>query len=168
MQETGSSWRAHPAIGRGAALFALWIVLVRSAHPADLAVGGLTTLVATWTSLRLLPPDLGRVRLGALAARLPLFAWHSLRAGIDVARRAFDPRLPLAPGLVTYETRCPRGLARSTFATITSLLPGTVPVADDDSGLVYHCLDAAQPVVEDLADEERAYAPALVPGQPRA
>jgi multicomponent Na+:H+ antiporter subunit E len=168
MRETESSSRAHPAIERGAALFALWIVLVRSAHPADLVVGALTVLAATWMSLRLLPPDLGRVRLGALAARLPLFAWHSVRAGVDIARRAFDPRLPLAPGFVTYETRCPRGLARSTFATITSLLPGTVPVADDDRGLVYHCLDATQPVVEDLAAEERTYAPALVPGQSRA
>jgi len=154
------------ALARGAGLFVLWIVLIRSVQPVDLVVGALTVVVATWASLRLLPPDAGRVKLAALAARLPRFLWQSVRAGIDVARRAFDPRLPLDPGFLTYRTGFPRGLARNTFATITSLLPGTVPADDDGSGILYHCLDTAQPVLEELATEERAYAPALVPGRP--
>jgi multicomponent Na+:H+ antiporter subunit E len=156
------------ALARAAALFALWIVLIRSVQPADLVVGVLTVTVATWASLRLLPPDAGRVKLGALATRLPRFLWQSVRAGIDVARRAFDPRLPLAPGFVKYRTGFPRGLARNTFATITSLVPGTVPADDGDDGILYHCLDTGQPVLDDLAVEERTYAPALIPGQPHA
>jgi multicomponent Na+:H+ antiporter subunit E len=146
-------------------LFAFWIVLIQSVQPADLVVGALTVAVATWVSLRLLPPEAGRVRLGALAAHLPRFAWQSVRAGIDVARRAFAPHPPLAPGFVTHRTVLPRGLARNTFATITSLVPGTVPVDDDTGGILYHCLDTRQPVLEDLAAEERVYAPALGPGK---
>ena len=84
---------------------------------------------------------------------------------IDVARRAFAPRPPLAPGTLTHPTGLPRGLARNTFATITSLVPGTLPVHDDANGILYHCLDTRQPVLEDLAAEERAYAPALAPGR---
>jgi multicomponent Na+:H+ antiporter subunit E len=156
------------ALARAAALFALWIVLIRSVQPADLVVGVLTVAVATWASLRLLPPDAGRVKLGALATRLPRFLWQSVRAGIDVARRAFSPRLPLAPGFLTYRTGFPRGHARSTFATITSLVPGTAPTDDDGEGILYHCLDTTQPVLEDLATEERVYAPALIPGRPHA
>jgi multicomponent Na+:H+ antiporter subunit E len=38
---------------------------------------------------------------------------------------------------------------------MTSLLPGTVPCAEEDGVLVYHCLDIGQPVLEELAEEER-------------
>jgi multicomponent Na+:H+ antiporter subunit E len=153
------------ALGRFLGLFALWIVLIRSAQPADLAVGALTAVAGTWVSLRLLPPDSGHVKFAALAARMPRFLWQSVLAGIDVARRALDPRMPLRTGFVTYRTGFPRGHARNTFATITSLLPGTVPLADEDAGIAYHCLDTAQPVAEQLATEEREYAKALVPGR---
>lgn len=153
------------ALARFAGLFALWVVLIRSAQPADLAVGALTAAVATWTSLRLLPPAAGRVKFAALAARMPRFLWQSVLAGIDVARRALAPSLPLKTGLLTFRTHLPRGQARNTFASITSLLPGTVPLADEEAGIVYHCLDTAQPVTEQLAAEEREYAKALVPGR---
>lgn len=152
------------ALARFIGLFALWVVLI-GLDPVDLAVGALTAAVATWASLRLLPPDAGRVKLAALAARLPRFLWQSVVAGVDVARRALAPRMPLATGFVTYRTGLPRGQARTSFASITSLLPGTVPVADDDAGITYHCLDTAQPVAEQLATEERGYAKALVPGR---
>ena len=153
------------ALGRFVGLFALWIVLIRSAQPADLVVGALTAAVATWTSLRLLPPAAGRLKFAALAARLPRFLWQSVLAGIDVARRALHPRLPLATGFVTYRTGLPRGQARNTFATLTSLLPGTVPLGEEDAGIVYHCLDTTQPVADQLAADERAYGKALEPGR---
>jgi multicomponent Na+:H+ antiporter subunit E len=152
-------------LARSSGLFALWLVLIQSVQPADLLVGALTVAVATWLSLRLLPRDSGQIRLGALAVRLPRFLWQSLRAGVDVARRAFAPRPPLAPGFALHPTGLPRGVARNTFATITSLVPGTVPVDDAAGGILYHCLDTRQPVLEDLATEEDAYAPALVPGR---
>jgi multicomponent Na+:H+ antiporter subunit E len=155
------------AFARFVGLIALWIVMIGSWQPADLIVGALTAALATRVSLHLLPPDAGRVKLGALALRLPRFLWQSLRGGIDVARRAFDPRVPLAPGFVSYQTGFPRGHARIAFASITSLLPGTAPVEDDGGSIAYHCLDTAQPVLDQLAAEERAYAPALVPGRTR-
>ena len=87
------------------------------------------------------------------------------RSRIDVARRAFDPRLPLATGFVRIRTGFPRGPARCAFATITSLMPGTVPSCDDAEGIEYHCLDTSQPVADELADEERRYAAALEAGR---
>ncbi|HEX3406853.1 MAG TPA: Na+/H+ antiporter subunit E, partial [Caulobacteraceae bacterium] len=74
--------------------------------------------------------------------------------GVDVARRALDPRLPLRPGLVTYPIGFPPGAARNVFTILTSLLPGTVPAADEGDVLVYHCLDVEQPVLAQLAAEE--------------
>ena len=86
-------------------------------------------------------------------------------AGFDVARRALAPSLPLNTGFVSCPLDFPPGLARNTFATITSLLPGTVPSGEDNGTLVYHCLDTAQPVVEQLWQEERLLSRALVAGR---
>ena len=145
--------------------FGLWIVIDQSAKPANLFFGVLAAAAATWASAKLLPPSTGHVRLGALLLRLPRFLWQSLVAGVDVARRAFSPRLPLQPGFVDYPVGLPRGVARNAFGAISSLLPGSVPTAETDTVIEYHALDLGQPVVESLAAEERAYAAALRPGQ---
>jgi multicomponent Na+:H+ antiporter subunit E len=151
---------------RGIALFVLWVVLMQSAKPVDLLLGALAACVATYVSLRLLPPATGRVRFLQLVALLPRFLWQSLRAGIDVAARAFSPSLPLRTGFVEYRTGFPRGQARNNFATITSLMPGTVPSGDGPNTIEFHCLDVEQPIAAQMAEEERLFARALIPGEP--
>jgi multicomponent Na+:H+ antiporter subunit E len=144
--------------------FALWIVVDQSAKPANLVVGVLASAAAAWASVKLLPPASGRVRLGALALRLPRFLWQSLVAGLDVARRAFAPRLDLQPGFIDYRTQLPPGSARNAFELIASLMPGSVSSGETQGTIEFHCLNTRQPVVEQLAAEERAYAKALQPG----
>lgn len=156
-------WRA--AAPRAFAFALLWIVLMPSLKPGDLAMGAFAVACATWTSLRLLPPALGRVRVLALLLQVPRLMVASIAAGVDVARRALAPRVALRPGLVDYPVLLPRGCARTTYATITSLLPGTVPAGERDDVLVYHALDTGQAVVDELRAEERRLADALVPGE---
>jgi multicomponent Na+:H+ antiporter subunit E len=146
--------------------FGAWIVVDQSTQPANLAVGVLASGAATWVSLRLLPPQRGRVRLGRLLMLLPRFLWQSLVAGIDVARRAFTPKLDLHPGFVDYRTHLPPGSARSGFELIASLMPGSVPSDEGPQHIEFHCLDTRAPVAEQLATEERAYAPALQGDRP--
>jgi multicomponent Na+:H+ antiporter subunit E len=69
--------------------------------------------------------------------------------------------MPLRPGFVNYPVRFPPGRTRNTFATLTSLLPGTVPAGYQNGQIVYRCLDINQPVVSQLAAEEAALAQAL-------
>jgi multicomponent Na+:H+ antiporter subunit E len=157
---SASGASARVVLYRGAGFLALWVVLI-GASPSDLAVGVLASAAATWTSVRLLPPGPGRVRLAAVLSLVPRFLWKSVVAGVDVACRALDPRLPLRPGFVPYRPRFPSGPARNAFASDTSLLPGTLPVEDDGETLLYHCLDIGQPVAAELADEETAFARAL-------
>ena len=144
--------------------FALWIVVDQSAKPANLVFGLLASAAATWASLKLLPPASGRVRLGLLLLLLPRFLWQSLVAGTDVARRAFAPWLGLQPGFVDYPVGLPRGSARNAFELIASLMPGSVPSGETQDMIEFHCLDTRQPVLEQLAAEERAYANALQRG----
>jgi multicomponent Na+:H+ antiporter subunit E len=139
---------------RATALLGFWLIL-SGADPAGLAVGAMASLLATWTSLRLLPAGTGRPRPASVAMLVLRFLRQSAIAGVDVAWRALDPRLPLRPGFVIFPARLPPGTARSAFCTLTSLLPGTVPAGSDKSGsIVVHCLDVRQPVLADLAAEE--------------
>jgi multicomponent Na+:H+ antiporter subunit E len=156
-----------PALVTRAFAFALlWLALLPSAKAGDLAMGAFAVACATWTSLRLLPPSLGRVRLGLLLLQVPRLAWGSVVAGLDVARRALSPAMPLATGMVDCPVALPRGVGRTTFATITSLLPGTVPAGERDDTLEYHVLDVGQPVLEDLHEEERRLDSVLRPRTP--
>ncbi len=146
---------------RALLFFGVWIVADQSAKPGNLLVGVLAAAAATWLSLRLLPPARGRVRLAGLLRLLPRFLWQSLVAGFDVARRAFAPRPDLQPGFVEYRTQLPPGSARSAFELISSLMPGSVVSDKGADRIEFHCLDTRAPVADQLAAEERAYAPAL-------
>jgi len=153
------------ALWRGTAFFLLWMLLIQSLQRADLVMGVFVCIGATWVSLRLLPPSSGGLRFGRLLVHLPHFVWESVLAGVDVARRALHPGMPLQPGFVTCPLSFPPGFARNTFATITSLLPGSVAAGEVEGVIVYHCLDTSAPVMEQIWKEERLLARALVAGR---
>ena len=152
------------ALVRALCFLLLWLILMPSIAPADLAVGLLATAIATYASLHLLPRAAGHVRFGALLAFVPHFLWQSVLAGIDVARRALAPRMPLRPGFAVCRVGFAPGLARNEFAMITSLLPGSVPAGETEDAIIYHCLDVGQPVAEQIADEEQRLTGALISG----
>lgn len=145
-----------PFFGRAAGFLVLWVVLIGTA-PADVAAGVVPALAAAWASVALLPRRDG-VRIGALPRYALRFLRQSVGAGWDVARRAFAPSLAVRPGYAEFAPRRLSGDAREAFASVTSLLPGTVPVREEAGRIEYHCLDVAQPVAAQLADEERAFA----------
>ena len=148
------------AATRAAWLSCLWLVLA-GANPQDIPAAAAAVIAATWTSLLLLKPNASRRSLPAIVRLVLFFLLHSITAGADVARRALDPRLPLRPGFVAYKTSLPRGFRRNVFASLTSLLPGTVPAGEHHQLLFYHCLDVEQPVLAELAAEEAALVRAL-------
>jgi multicomponent Na+:H+ antiporter subunit E len=162
--DTGAT---HGSAGRAAAVRAtafsvLWLVLLPSYKTADLLFGAFTALTATWLSLRLLPPAHGRLHVGKLLQLLPHFLYESARGGVDVAFRALAPQLPTHPGTFRYVPGLPPGLARNTFASITSLLPGTLACGEADDALVYHVLDLRQPAAGQLREEERRISAVLI------
>ncbi|HME25141.1 MAG TPA: Na+/H+ antiporter subunit E [Acetobacteraceae bacterium] len=167
-------WRPHMAsdarfrlrstLVRAAGFFVLWLVLA-GVDPGDLPAAAVAVAGATFVSLRLLPPSgrrLSPLGLTRLALRFPI---QAVIAGVDVARRALDPRLPLRPGFVTYSPRLPAGNARDAFCALASLMPGTLPAdTNADGTLLVHCLDIGQPAAEQLAVEEALFMRALVDG----
>ena len=73
-----------------------------------------------------------------------------------MAWRVIDPRLPIHPRIIEYESRLPAGTARVFFANAISLCPGTVSASLRGSLLKIHVLDGQQPIHARLADLERA------------
>jgi multicomponent Na+:H+ antiporter subunit E len=145
------------------AYLAIWLVMVGTGF-GDVLPGLAAAGLATWCSLALLPSRRGpgRVRPLRLLRLLLRFVWGSVLAGLDIARRAFSPALPLAPGWLVYSSRLPQDAPRNLFMSIASLMPGTMCTGTDDSGaLIVHCLDVGQPVARQLADEEARLAAAL-------
>lgn len=148
-------------LARAAGFLGFWLILSEFSA-ADLLVGALAALMAASVSLHLLPPGPWTLRPVLLAGLAVRFLRQSIWAGIDVAWRALDPRLPLRPGFVSYRPQLPAGPARNAFLTMMSLLPGTLPCGpDEEGGLAVHCLDVSQPVVEQLAVEETAFSRAV-------
>lgn len=146
---------------RTAGLLGVWLV-VAGAAPAGLAVGVAVAVIAGGVSLCLLPVGAARPRALGFVLLVLRFVWQSGLGGLDVARRAFDPRLPLQLGFVTYRVRLAAGPVSGAFAALSSLVPGTLPAGSDaGGGMLVHCLDVGQPVAAQLAADEVLLAQAL-------
>jgi len=148
---------AHSVLLRAVGFLALWLVLA-GAHLADIPAAVVAVGLATWVSLRLSPPSARGISLAGLAGLLVRFPGQSLVAGIDVARRAFSPAVPLNVGTVGYTPRLPPGPARDAFTAYASLMPGTLPLpTEDGSAFLIHCLDRDQPAAAQLAEDEARF-----------
>ena len=150
--------RFRTVVSRAAGFFVLWTMFT-GGSPTDLLAGAVAASMATWASLCLLPPTAGQVRPAPILRLALRFLRQSVVAGVDVAWRALDPRLPLNPCLIIYPVGLPHGPARNMFTSLMSLLPGTVPIGAAGNGkLLIHCLDAGQPVAAQLTAEEALFA----------
>ncbi|VAW72414.1 hypothetical protein MNBD_GAMMA14-1101 [hydrothermal vent metagenome] len=125
----------------------LWWILTDGAMGSWL-VGVPVILFSTWVSMMLLPPF--SWSLTGIARFVPFFLWRSLRGGVDVARRALHPQLPISPGLFDYRFRLPPGPPRVFMANTVSLLPGTLSVGLDEEHLCVHVLDETGTFAEEL------------------
>ena len=111
------------------AFLGLWLA-ISGFSTSDLAIGLAVAIFAAWVSVRLLPCAGIRLNLRAcveMALRLP---FQVAVAGIDIARRALHPDLPLRPGFIEYTSHLPDGVSRSVFTVLVSMQPGAVPIAD--------------------------------------
>ena len=87
---------------------------------------------------------------------VPFFFWHSLLGGVDVARRVFQPKMPIAPDLIEYPLRLPPGLSQVIMSNTVSLLPGTLIAELDRNVLKVHLLNRSKDSLAELeAVEER-------------
>jgi multicomponent Na+:H+ antiporter subunit E len=148
-QGNGLRWIAR-VLSRSITFGFLWWVLGGN-DPLWWWVGLPAVGLAVMVSLAFSPaPCRLRWSPGGLALFVPFFFIQSLRGGLDVARRALHPRLPLNPSLVRYPLRLEETPAQVFMANVVSLLPGTLSADLEGSVLIVHALDTGLPVAEQL------------------
>jgi multicomponent Na+:H+ antiporter subunit E len=125
---------------RGSAFALLWIALTGAAT-RGWWLGVLVVAAATAASLMMVPPGVYRWSPAKGLRFFIYFIGQSVRGGVDVSRRAMDPRMPIDPGLVRYTLRIRGETARVFMADVVSLLPGTVAAQRQDRELTVHALD---------------------------
>lgn len=130
--------RGSTIVVRGFMFSLIWWILSDGAL-ASWLIGVPAVLLALAASVALLPPV--PVVWFELLKFVFFFLRHSLLGGVDVARRVFQPDMPIDPDLVTYPLRLPSGLPQVFMANIVSLLPGTLSAALDHNVLTVHVLD---------------------------
>lgn len=149
--------RARTGLVHAAFLALLWWA-VTEGSPAAWAFGVPLIALAVGAGLVLHPRRDWTLRPLGLARFAGFFLWQSLRGGIDVAARALNPRLPIAPAMVDYRLRLPEGPARVFLADVVSLLPGTLSAALAGGRLRLHVLDERLPVTRALRTVEERVA----------
>ncbi|TRW50236.1 cation transporter [Aliidiomarina halalkaliphila] len=107
-------------------------------------------LFCAWLALKLQPErPKNTIRLSAIPLFFGHFCYRSLLAGVDVAWRTLHPSLQLNPGFIDYSLDLPEGKPRIFFATVVSLLPGTLATELTDTGIRLHVLDTNSDVAKD-------------------
>jgi multicomponent Na+:H+ antiporter subunit E len=137
-------------------LFGLaWLTLVAGNHEGLLA-GVLVVPLALALSLRFLPPR-NPLDLWRMILLLPRFLKGSILGGVDVARRALAPSMPINPGWMTQSTSLP-GAARVVLGAELSLMPGTLSAGTHEEHLLVHVLDSNVGIGRIIDIEEAALA----------
>ena len=138
---------------RSGALALAWWILA-AGDTASLSVGMPVALAASALSLRLAPPRPTGFRITGVPAYAWYFLSQSVIGGLDVARRALSPSMPIDPALVEYRVSLNGAAARVIFANTISLLPGTLSARIVGDALQVHALDASPSVQAGLLDLE--------------
>ena len=88
-----------------------------------------------------------------LAYCVVIFPVELVKANVDVARRALDPRLPIRPGIVKVPVDLKEEYARAMLADSITLTPGTITMdmAEDEEGQLFYYIHWIDAVTDDPA-----------------
>lgn len=108
----------------------IWLGL-SDASPDNFSYGAISVIAATALSLVLLPPGPPNLRLWPkrIWGTLVLAGWflqQSVLGGVDVARRAIQPRVDVEPEIIDVTVGLPHGPGREVCYLLMNLLPGSM------------------------------------------
>lgn len=144
------------AFVKRALLFALIWWLLTEGRVDAWGMGVLLVLIGAALSLSLAPPV--GWSLSGLLRFMPFFVRYSLVGGVDVAKRAFSPGMPLQPAMIEYPLALTLPQSRLFMAAVISLLPGTLCAEVQDDKLWVHVLDQRNDIQGELKVLERKVA----------
>ena len=120
-----------------------WLALSGHFSPLMLALGAVSVVLVVGLRIRMDHVD-GEDLFLRPTPLLLLYAvwllWAVVRANIDVARRIWDPALPIRPAWRRLDTRLTTPMERTLYANSITLTPGTLTTDVRDDHYLIHCL----------------------------
>ncbi len=124
-------------------LYLFWLVLSGHFNPLLLGLGAISALLSVWLLRRMDRMDRTPVDPLPTLALIGYGLWllgELVRANIDVARRIWDPALPVTPGWTRLRVRLATPLQRTLYANSITLTPGTLTAEVRKDHFVVHYL----------------------------
>jgi multicomponent Na+:H+ antiporter subunit E len=123
-------------------LFLFWLLITFELTPANLIVGGVSALIATFFFGRYFVENVRKffqpARYFWLIIYLFIFIWECLKANFDVAYRVIHPAMPIKPGIVKVKLNLNTPIARTFLAMSITMTPGTIAVDIIDDHIYIH------------------------------
>ena len=140
-------------------LLAFWLILSGYFDLFHVGAGIICCAIVAFISSDLLfrPDRPARASVGSFVRFLlyiPRLMASILVANLDVAYRILHPRMPVDPGIITFETGFSDEVARTAFANAMTLTPGTITVDVSGNRYVVHALMKEHSERELLVDRE--------------
>ncbi|WP_207062968.1 Na+/H+ antiporter subunit E [Motiliproteus sp. SC1-56] len=143
----------YPAIA--VTLYLFWLVLSGHFSGFFLLLGAISSLLVLFCLRRMdrvdrspgfVPPAPGLFAYGAW------LLWSVVRSNIDVARRIWDPSLPIDPQWRPLKVALTKPFGRALYANSITLTPGTLTTDVHPGHFNIHCLSEA--AMEELEEGE--------------
>lgn len=132
--------------------YLLWILFTMSFTAQELITGAIVSLlVALFTARFFIHEDAFHLfrpqYFGNLILYMFVFAKELIKANIDVAKRALNPKLPIKPGIVKVPTDMKSEYGLAMLANSITLTPGTITldIAEENGNNFFyiHWIDVA-------------------------
>jgi multicomponent Na+:H+ antiporter subunit E len=124
-------------------LAAFWVLLSGHYVALILSLGVFSILIVMWLVRRMdkVEGEPTPLRIGVgLVQYLIWLMWQVVLANIDLARRIWDPALPIQPTWQRLDTRVSTPLEKTLYANSITLTPGTLTTDVEDDHFMIHCL----------------------------
>ena len=149
----------------GVLLVGLWVGLSGKLNDLFLTAGIISAAVVVFVTEAIFHPSdpLGFERppsrfswLAGTILRLvvyfPLLLWEIVVANIHVAQLVLNPRMPISPSLIEFESPLRTEASNAVLANSITLTPGTVTVDMSAHRFIIHCIsDTSRQAIEDGA-----------------
>lgn len=124
-------------------LYSFWLMLSGHLSPLFLILGALSSLLVISLQHRMdridSEPVLLKITPGILSYALWL-CWSLLKANMDVARRIWDPKLPIDPVWERLDIKVTTPGEKTIYANSITLTPGTLTTDIQDDHFLIHTL----------------------------
>ena len=124
-------------------LYAFWLLLSGHYVALLLALGGLSVLIVVFFLRRMdrFDGEPSTLRPGLKFLRyIGWLLWQVVLSNIALARRVWDPALPIQPAWKRLDTHVSSPLEKTLYANSITLTPGTLTTDVGEDHFMIHCL----------------------------